>query len=72
MIIMEKSKVKVSMSIQVRISSRLGRSSNIARIEIAAVAISMEITCGCMELLEFWTSYFACWSKWIRHRKYEN
>ena len=52
MIIMEKRRVKVSMSIQVRISSRLGRSSNIARIEIAAVAISMEITCGCMELLE--------------------
>ena len=44
MIIMEKSNVNVSMSIHVSISSRLGRSSNNARIEIAAVAISMEIT----------------------------
>ena len=43
-IIMAKSNVNVSMSIHVSISSRLGRSSNNARIEIAAVAISMEIT----------------------------
>ena len=34
------------MSIQVSIASKLGRSSNSARIEIAAVAINMEITCS--------------------------
>ena len=44
MIIIAKSNVNVSMSIQVSISSKLGRSSNSARIEMAAVAISMEIT----------------------------